>query len=158
MGNRATVEVQFATRELAERFAPLMRAGDIAEGEALGLNPAAAVLAGVERSELALCALFDGEPAAIVGVNTLSRSILGGSTGQIWMLSAQACTRHPREFLTTSRGVLELLLTEWDVLTNWIDARYTGALRWAKWLGFEIEPPAPYGPLGAPFCRFTVGR
>jgi hypothetical protein len=37
------------------------------------------------------------------------------------------------------------------VLENFIDARYEAAVRWAKWLGFDVGAPVPYGPAGMPF-------
>ena len=32
-------------------------------------------------------------------------------------------------------------LTLFEVLQNVVDARYGAALRWMRWLGFEIGPP-----------------
>lgn len=152
------VAIVEATRAHAESFVPLMRAADVEEVRALGLSPREAVLDSLEASEVAFAALFGGEVAFLYGVVPLWRTALTGSstTGQLWFLSGRAVDRHPKAFLRATRASLPRLLERYAVLTNVIDARYAGALRWARWLGATLYPPRPFGPEGVPFCPFVV--
>jgi hypothetical protein len=145
------------TLELAEQLAPLLRAGDVAEGLALGLDPRQGLLDSVRCSEVSWAALFDGEVGAMVGARTTARTLLG-TAGEVWILSGTAVDRNPRAFMRSSRQVLEQLLQQWDSLSNVVDTRYEASLRWLKWLGFSFAPPVPMGPQGVLFCRCTIRR
>lgn len=140
-------------------LAPLLRAGDTQEIAALGKEPLPALQESIVASDEAYAVFFGGEIGALFGVETDPAPTLGApKLGLIWMLSGRAAGKHPRDFLRWSRIVVSGLLSRYDALFNAIDARYTGALRWAEWLGFELEEPRPFGPLGMPFCRFSVRR
>lgn len=152
------IELVPATLELAEELAPNLRPGDVAEAYALGLHPRVALLDSVRKSEVATACIFGGELSCIFGAMTIRETALGGRLGLVWMLSGHGVNRHPKSFLRTSRRVVDELLTQWDELSNFIDSRYDAALRWAKWLGFEIQPPILLPGMTVPFCRFTVRR
>ena len=47
---------------------------------------------------------------------------------------------------------------QFPFMFNYVDARHTDAIRWLKWLGFEFDEAAPYGPFDLPFYRFTMGE
>lgn len=126
-----------------------MRDEDVAECEALGLEPLRALQDGLAGSVESVTAFFDGEVAAMAGYSR---------TGGVWMLSGQACTRNPLLFLRMSRRVVDDFLSKQPVLFNGIDARYKGALRWARWLGFTVEAPQEVPPHGALFCPAWIRR
>lgn len=143
----------------AEALAPRLRAADVAEVRALGDEPIDALLASVAHSSVAYATFFDGEPAALCGVVPCAQTLLGDSgVGCVWMLSGHACSAHPKHFLRTSRVITDVLLGRYAVLGNIIDARYTGALRWAAWLGAQVQAPRPLGPFGMLFCPFVLRR
>jgi hypothetical protein len=72
------------------------------------------------------------------GVSPLS---LVGSTGVPWLLGSDLVTAHRRTFMVESRRLVARWLTLFDALRNVVDARYDAAIRWLRWLGFEIGPP-----------------
>lgn len=148
------------TVELAHQLVPLLRAGDIAEGQALGFTDVGkAVVDSVRLSEASQAVFFDGELAFIFGVTGERRPLLDTSSrAQAWLLSGQACSRYRKAFLRSTRYVVDKLLEDWEELYNVIDARHSAALRWARWLGFEVLPPRPFGPLGMQFCPFVARR
>jgi hypothetical protein len=147
------------TLALAQELGPLLRDGDVQEGLALGLEPRQALIDSFRESDVSWAALFDGEVASMCGVVSIARTTLGDSgEGIVWMLSGRACSARPKAFLRTSRAVVDVLLQHYRTLANVIDARYEGALRWARWLGAEVSEPQPFGPLQAPFCRFIIRR
>lgn len=149
-----------ATLSDADALWPLLREQDADEARALGMEPLEALRGSVNASEVAVAVRFNGELAAIFGVAPLrEHTVLGrSSTATVWMVSSHACSRHPKAFLRTSRRVVDALLTRYERLVNVIDARYTGALRWAEWLGFHLGPAIPMGPHGLLFHPFTVER
>jgi hypothetical protein len=152
-------DVQYleATLQHAEAFAPLLRAGDVEEGRALGLEPREALVESVLNSSEAYAVTFNGELGAMFGVVPLRGTVLG-TRGLVWILSGRAVDRYPLAFLKASRQVLDALRKHFDVLTNVVDARYEASLRWLRWLNCELGPPAPFGPKGMLFCRFTARR
>lgn len=52
-----------------------------------------------------------------------------------WFISAKAIRFHTREFIRKCRELYPLA-ENYDVIFNWVDSRYTEALRWVEWLGF----------------------
>jgi hypothetical protein len=43
-------------------------------------------------------------------------------------------------------------------VVNYVDARNVRAVKWFKWLGFEVSEPEPFGLNGELFHRFTNAR
>jgi GNAT superfamily N-acetyltransferase len=127
-----------------------LRPGDAREVAAMGLTPLAAFEHSMSRSLWAEAYVIDGEVAAIVGLAV--DSILAG-IGAPWLLTGRPVDRHPKLFLQQTRRGLARMSAEFPVLVNQVHAEYTGAIRWLRWLGFEIGPAKPYGPKGEPFCR-----
>ena len=92
---------------------------------------------------------------AIAGIVPLS--ILGGRASP-WLLSTEALLSQPRLLLRHTKPVLQEWLEDWDVLENYIDARYDKAIRWAKWSGFIIYPAIPYGVAGQLFHKIEMRK
>jgi hypothetical protein len=69
----------------------------------------------------------------------------------MWFITGQKFIERPRAFARPARAVMAQLLERYPILVNYIDARYEAAVRWAKWLGFRVGEPVPYGPAGMPF-------
>jgi hypothetical protein len=139
----------------ADELAPNLREGDMLEGKALGLEPLTALRESLANSEVSWAFLLDGEVAALFGVLPVPHS---PGCGWVWMLSGRACDKHKRAFLRAGREVVPALLEHYSILCNAIDARYTGALRWARWMGFTVRDAVPLGPHGLPFHPFMIRR
>jgi len=144
-----TFELRDATEEDCLAVALNMREADAAEVLASGgYTPKDAVLTSFGLSHETFAAVVDGEVLAVWGVAPLN--ILDGAA-VVWMLTAKALEKWALFFLRKCRAEVRRLLQHWRVLLNAVDARYTKALRWAKWLGFEVLDPAPFGVAGLPF-------
>ncbi len=156
----AKVQTVPACLEHAAALAPRLRAEDVAEVLAShGHGPLEALTAALAASELAGALLVDGEVAALYGVAPVRETILGPPVaGSIWLLGSDALGRHRREFLRRSRLVVAEALERYPLLFNFVDARYTAALRWAAWLGFEVLPAQPHGVAGLPFHRIVMRK
>ncbi len=145
-----------ASEAHAVAMAPHLRLADAAEVYATsGRTAEAALLAALRRSTQAWTCLVDGEPGCMWGVGPLS---LVAGRGCPWLLGTVAIEQHPMTFLRQSRAYLRQMLHTYSRLENHVDARNTVSIRWLRWLGFTIEPPAPYGFLQLPFHRFHMER
>jgi hypothetical protein len=92
---------------------------------------------------------IDDEPAAMFGI------IDYGDHDVVWAVFTRAIDRHPIAFLRESRRLAEAFDRE---VVNYVDARNEKAVKWFRWLGFDVSEPEPYGPAGALFHRFTNAR
>lgn len=142
------LDIRAAQRRHAEELAPRMREADRLECLAsTGHDPLGALLLSLDLSRVACVALFDGEVGALFGV----ADGVQPQTGIVWMLTSDVVDEHWREFARRTRCELDVLNTQWQHLYNFVDARHTKALRWARWAGFGIGPPVAFGVAGLPF-------
>lgn len=153
----AEVQVVAAELEHARALAPLMRAADVAELQALGLTPERALADALRTSEVAFALVLGGEVAALFGLGPRVPAPFG-EAACVWALSGAAVDRHRKAFLRASRAILEALLSHCALLWNWVDARYAGAVRWVRWLGFAVGPAQPFGPAGQLFHPISIRR
>lgn len=148
----ARIELVDATPELLARVAANVRPADRAELWAQARHtPEQSLAIGLERGVFTFVPLFDGEPACAFGVVPVSA--LGGM-GAPWMVGTPLLDRHARQFLRGCRPVVAEMSRMFPVLRNAVDARNTRAIRWLRWLGFEIHEAQPMGPDRLPFHPF----
>lgn len=154
-------EVTFApatvalARELAADMCPEDEAEVVAGGQPDGLS---ALLFSLRVSEVAVAMLVDGRVAAMFGIQPLEATTHLGQLqrGLVWALTSRVSRKHPRAYMEHSRAVVKALLSYCPDLSNYIDARHRQALRWARWMGFELGAPVPLGPQGLPFIPFRA--
>lgn len=151
----AALAIAVATPEDVEALSGCLRLADLEEIRAAsGLGPANA---------LRRCCAFsthvwvarDGtkEPIAVWGVGPLS---LVAGRGCPWLLASSAFDEHGRQVVRLSRPLLAAMRKAYPRLENHVDARNVRSVRWLAWLGFTIDPPAPWGVEGRPFHRFWI--
>ena len=152
----AIVSIIPATIEHAKKMAPLTRDADREELWAASYQrPLDAMQMGLDFSDDAFVGCIDGEPIVMWGVALES---LVGKIGIPWMIATKQLDDVAIIFLRRCRGPVLEMLSNYGKLINYVDARNKRAVRWLKFLGFEIEDPKPYGVLGMPFHRFTMTR
>ena len=65
-------------------------------------------------------------------------------------------TKWRRDFLHTSRILVEEWQKRFPILQNFIDARNVTHIRWLRWLDFTfISRREQHGPFGLPFYEFV---
>ncbi len=143
----------------AEKIARDLRPGDRAEIEALGhCNAEETIATSIALSPFCRYTMLDaaGRPVAAAGV----AAGLLSTSGRPWMLGAMALDRPAaqRALLAFSRLVVTIMRERYDWLENYVDARYEAAVRWIQWMGFTVDPPAPYGICGEMFRRLYWRR
>ena len=83
------------------------------------------------------------------------RSLLS-SVGTPWMLGTDELSNEGRLFVAHGRRCINELLTVFDGLENYVDARNLKSIVWLRRMGFAVHDPLPYGYAGLPFRRFTL--
>lgn len=103
----------------------------------------------VENSKEAYSAFFGNTLLCMTGICPLN-----SFEAIPWLLTTRDMPKHPRKLLRYTKLLLKRWSEEWDVLANWVDARYEQSLRWAKHTGFRVsEVPEAFGPLNLPFYK-----
>ena len=145
-------EIVPATWQLARQLVPVMRGVDVQEAWAAAhLSPEEAILRSLEASPNPKVGLVDGEVTCVFGVGEWSAI---GLLGVPWLLTAESMPRHARKLLVGSRAYVDEMKRRYLVLTNHVDARNQKAVRWLRWLEFEIGPAKPFGFDKLLFHRF----
>lgn len=140
----ATFEIVRATEEHARALE--LRPRDAAEAQILGHEAAEAAAFCVRESSQAWTWLVDGIPACIFGVRSIT--MLTGDY-EAWFASSPLVERHRFAFIRGCKKLMPAFAAEFPGLSGICDARYTQSLEWLRWLGFQVEP-------GAPFCKFWM--
>lgn len=154
----ASTELIPTTQEHVEWVSRRARKADTDELWAAGyLSPEACMRSGASRG-VAITGLIDQEPVAVWGV--VPASIVLG-IGVPWMVTTRALDddARARVFLRACRAGLATITDGYDILMNYVDARNGRAIRWLRFMGFDVDPVArPYGAMRLPFHRFTWRR
>jgi hypothetical protein len=150
-----TYEVVPTTVEHVLELSETMRTADQAEIWASGnYTPFEGLTQSIRLTEETMTGLVDGHVLCIFGVG---KTTLTSPVGFPWMLSSVLVDSHIRPWARGSKMAFEHMTKAYNVkhLRNHIDARYTEAVRWLKWLGFTIHPAEPFGMEQLPFHLFT---
>lgn len=149
----AEVRLEEATEAHVDLVAPRMRSADCLEILASGgYTPADAIRASLAISSFARTAFIDGEAAAIFGIVERADGV-----AIPWLLTTYTVDRFPLTFWKASKVIVRALLEAWPNMLQAVDVRYTGALSWARRLGFTVREPEPFGEHGLPFSQIEIG-
>jgi hypothetical protein len=132
---KAEATMRWLQRGDVEQLCDNLRAEDAAEVMAGGEpSGAAGVRFAVEASDIVWALELDGEVGALFGLKGVDERLV------LWMLTARVFGERPRPFLRAIRRHLPTLRA-YGELFNFIDARYSGALRLAAALGATFGSP-----------------
>lgn len=131
-----------------------MRTADVEEMRAAGFTPKDGLLYARKASSIAMAVLFRGKVAAMVGAIPSPEE----GVADMWMVSSHEVTKRKRLFLKASLMTLPVFLNFYAELRATVDARYQAALRWVRWLGFEVADAAPWGPQSLPHHQIRLRR
>lgn len=132
------ITISPAIEDDARELAPLLRGEDRAEVLAFGLDPIDGLLQSLAGAQEAWTYRADGRIICMAGVTPLS---LIGRTGVPWLLGSELVLPHRRRFMVETRRMVVHWLTIFDALRNVVHAEYDAAIRWLRWLGFELGEP-----------------
>ena len=131
-----------------------LRAEDIAECEALGLTGRDALEKSFRGSVMARTIFVDDIVAAMYGVG----GPMFGVVGHPWLLTAMEVERIPRTLIRHGFVAVGTMHAAFPELRGVVDARYTGAVRMLKMLGFSVGEPKRRGWGGVPFHEYSMKR
>ena len=144
------------TEEHLEELARTMRTADVDEVWASNHHtPKESLERSFSMSAEPFTGLVDGEVVCIFGV-ALQTPL--SDAGSPWLLASDLVEDHAHTFLRVNRVYVREIKKRYPLLENYVDCRNAASIRWLKWLGFEFDEPAPYGPEGLPFMRFEYRR
>ncbi|MET3853054.1 hypothetical protein [Rhizobium sp. OAE497] len=138
-----TVKIEPAKRSHIGDIAARMRKADAAEAFAASRRlPSQALDFALCNSTAAWTVLIKGKPAAMFGVGDV-----GGpaSIGAPWLLGTDAVEWNFRPLLRQSISFREQLISSYDTLIGFVDARNTLSIRWLEWLGLTSRFPVTHG-------------
>ena len=115
-------------------------------------SPKTALMLGFHGTDKPYTGLADDEVICIFGIG--QRSFVSDWV-QPWLLGSISLPKHAKMFLRLNKSMLEMLRSRHPRLRNYVDARNKTAIRWVRWLGFEIKEAVPYGPDGVLFHPFV---
>ena len=148
--------VEAGPQHVAE-MAVNMRHADREEAYAqTGAHPAFGVGASYGSATIAWAGLVDGQVACVFGVSPADE--IDGKVGHPWMIGSPLVEKHQKRFLRECREYVDAMLGLYPVLENYVDVRNTTAIRWLRWLGFDILEARPYGPYKMMFYLFRKER
>jgi hypothetical protein len=76
--------------------------------------------------------------------------------GQVWLVGTDTIKEHPREFHIRAVQTLAILTQQYDLLTNFADARNDVHIGWIKRLGFTfLRRVERFGAESRPFLEFA---
>ena len=114
--------------------------------------------AGLKISTVAWTGLVDDVPVCMFGVAPVG-SIFIAEYGRPWMVGTRLLDDVAVLFLRRCRGQIKEMLDLYPVLSNYVAASNTQAIRWLRWLGFKVSDfPVPMGIRAVPFLHFELRR
>lgn len=116
-----------------------------------GRHPRGVFRQGVADAYEAHCGLVDGRPACVFGLS------FDGDTPAPWFMGTPAIEGRDvtRVMLREGRRLFRSWAKKFGPLRHWAYAKNDLHIRYIEALGCEVKPPAPRGPLLAPFREFT---
>ncbi len=93
----------------------------------------------------------DGELLCLFGAAPMG---LMSDCAAPWCLGTDDLFRFPQATTKGSQRYFMQIGQQYPRLMNYVDARNTTSIRWLRRMGFEIDPPEPFGHLKMPFHRF----
>jgi hypothetical protein len=150
-------EIVQATRQHAEILATIMRKEDADEYMAVSGHKAyPMMIEAIKSSDVSYTGLFEGQPICMFGV--VNESLIF-KRGLVWFVGSSKLDDHPIGFLRRAKKGLMKMLSEYDILENYVDARYTKCIKWLKWMGFSVSDfPEKGGIFDLPFYKIELRR
>lgn len=150
------IVVRRSKLEDAKRLAPLLSKNDIHEAWAINHSkPLEALERGLDKS---IFALTIENKRNIVGMLGIIPDEILGNKACIWFLASDELKDIGRVFLSNAKGIIDILLSYYPYLYNYVHIKNDKSILWMKWCGFKIEEPKPVGIENEMFHYFSIER
>lgn len=155
----ADFRIRFAEVEDADTIEPWLRPEDYDElvaasgPDVLGQLREAVKLSYGRLGRMAFVAELGGKIVSLWGYVPASAL---GETAFPWMVGTNDLARIPGILKRTTTTYCGVVLGEYPLLVNYVDARNTVSIRWLRSVGFTLGPAEPFGVEQLPFHRFEM--
>lgn len=119
------------------------------------VTPEEALRFSFNRSALSMTTTHNDIPVMMFGVTTDDWM---GDTGMIWFMSAELDIKTRILFLRNSKKFIDLMLSFYPYLYNYVDIRNEESVKWLEFCGAIIGDPEKYGADQKLFRRFHFER
>lgn len=113
-----------------------------------------ALIEGYNKSIMCFTVEYKKRPIAMFGV--VPHTILG-SVAQVWLLASSEMNKMNYIF-KHSRKMIDIMLSHYPLLENFVDIRNKQSIKWLKWCGASLGPVVPYGVEQKLFQYFQFQR
>jgi len=138
-----TYEIRDAVLDDCYDLAPRVRKQDVEELEAsVDMSVEDQLVFAFKKSTDPKAGVIDGNVECLFGVGVDSLLTVRGTP---WLISSDVLVKHAKPFLRGSRDYIRSLEDEYMELSNHVYVKNKDAIRWLRWLGFEIKDPEPFG-------------
>jgi hypothetical protein len=117
--------------------------------------PKDALKDGFKHSILCFSIVIEDRVCGMYGIRC---DTLIGDRATIWMLGSPEIEKIRIKFLRNNRKYIDLFLSYYPILMNWVDVDNKKSIAWLKWLGAEIGEPERYGVENKLFRKFKFSR
>jgi hypothetical protein len=93
-------------------------------------------------------------PIALFGVSKAKNK---ERVGVPWMVATDGLKRIKSFMIKNSKKYINLILSDYDELYNFVDARNVDSIKWLKRCGFKMDEAQPLGHSNVPFRKFHMG-
>jgi len=118
------------------------------------VDPNTALREGLKNSSVCLTVL-KRSPIAMFGC---CPSSLISDRAVIWMLATNDLISIKTPFIRYSRKFVDVMLEQYPLLYNWVDARNTHSVLWLKRIGADVQEAKPFGVENLPFHYFEFTK
>lgn len=135
-----------------ETIAPNMREADVNEIWASHHGtPRMALHNGIMHSLIPMTIELDGEAVGMFGI---CPQALLGNQAVLWLLGTPKIEHIKVRFIKNSRKFIDMFLTFYPFLSNFVHVENKRSIAWLKWLGASFDEPIKYGIEQEYFMRF----
>lgn len=153
---KGSVVVRRSKSSDVNRLAPRLRKSDVEEIWASNhIKPYEALREGLDSSLFCLSVEDRGEVVCMFGINPLS---VVGDKAVVWMLASDGLDKIKIKFLKHSKEFVNMMLSFYPYLFNYVDARNAKSIEWLKFCGAKIEEAKPFGVENSLFHYFSFER
>lgn len=118
------------------------------------VTPEYALTEGLRNSSICLT-IKNEKPLSMFGI--CPENLLG-TRAVLWLLATENLMDVKLEFIRYSRKFINLMIEQYPLLYNWVDARNVKSVYWLKKIGADLKNSEPYGVDKMPFHYFEFAR
>lgn len=153
---KGTVIVRRSKPSDVDRLAPHLRQSDVEEIWASNrIKPYEALSEGLTSSIFCLSIENNGRVICMFGINPLS---VVGDKAVVWMLASNELDKIKIKFLKHSKEFVNMMLSFYPYLFNYVDVRNKKSIEWLKFCGANIEEAKSFGVEESLFHYFSFER